>query len=140
METPNWVLDASCRGLHTDLWFPPVDHENPQLYYQVGATVCASCPVWRECIKAGAKETYGMWGGLTPAERSAYINKTEKHLASHGTFQRFRQGCNCADCASEQTKQFEKPFKKSLYPNTGKPLVNIEQVHSGLFSPPNDVK
>jgi hypothetical protein len=140
METPDWITKAQCRGIHGDLWFPPVEHENQQLYYDVAVTVCASCPVWRECLKTSAKETYGMWGGLTPSERSAYVNKTDKHLASHGTFQRFRQGCNCSDCVADQAKQFEKSFKKSRYPFVGKALTDIENVHKRLLNPLDEVK
>lgn len=140
METPNWITKAQCKGVHGDLWFPPVDHENQQLYYDIAVTVCASCPVWKECLKSGAKETYGMWGGLTPHERSSYVNKTDKHLARHGTLQRFRQGCACNECTTEHTKQFEKSFKRSKYPFVGKGLTDIENVHNRLFSPSDDVK
>lgn len=140
METPDWVTKAQCRGLHGDLWFPPVEHENHQIYYDVAVTVCASCPVWKECLKAGAKETYGMWGGLTPQERSSYLNKTDKHLARHGTVARFRQSCRCADCVSNHEKVFNTKLDKSLYPKVGKGLTDIENVHNRLFNPSDGVK
>jgi len=139
METPDWISKAQCRGLHGDLWFPPVEQENHQIYYDVAVTVCASCPVWKECLKAGEKETYGMWGGLTPQERSSYFNKTDKHLARHGTVARFRQGCRCADCVSNHEKVFSEQLDESLYPKMGKGLTDIENVHNRLFNPPNGV-
>lgn len=139
METPDWILLAQCRRMHGDLWFPPVDHPTPQLYYDVAVTVCASCPVWRECLKSGAKETLGMWAGLTPPERSSYVNKTEKHLARHGTMQRFRQGCACDECTVAHTTLFNKKLNKSLYPRVGKGLTDIENVHNRLFNPSDDV-
>jgi len=140
METPNWVTKAQCRGLHGDLWFPPIDHENQQLYYDIAVTVCASCPVWRDCLKAGEKEVYGMWGGLTPQEKLSYVHKTDKHLARHGTVARFRQGCSCSDCVSNHGKLFNKKLNKSLYPKVGKGLNDIENIHKRLFDPPNEVK
>ena len=140
METPDWITKAQCRGIHGDLWFPPVEHDNHQLYYDIAVTVCASCPVWKECLKTGAKETYGMWGGLTPQERSSYVNKTDKHLARHGTLQRYRQGCSCTECTAEHTILFNEKLKKSLYPSVGKALTDIKNTHNGLFNPSNDVK
>lgn len=140
METPNWFDKASCKRLHGSLWFPPVDHENQQLFYDVAVTVCASCPVWKECLKLGEKETHGMWGGLTPAEKLSYVTKTDKHLARHGSLQRFRQGCSCNECSVAHAKEFGKIINKSLYPNGGKPFTSIENVHNKLFTVLNDVK
>lgn len=68
-----WQLRAACRGLDSALFFHPdgergaarADREN-------GAkAICAACPVVRQC-RAHAlivREPYGIWGGLTEAER-----------------------------------------------------------------------
>ena len=78
METPDWITKAQCRGIHGDLWFPPVEHDNHQLYYDIAVTVCASCPVWKECLKTGAKETYGIdLGNVTNVEKTASVALTK---------------------------------------------------------------
>ena len=140
METPNWFDKSACRKLHGSLWFPPIEgYSEQRLFYDVAVTVCNSCPVWKECLKLGEKEVHGMWGGLTPTERSSYFNKTDKHLARHGSSQRFRQGCSCNECSVAHTKNFEKIINKSLYPSAGKPFTDIENVHKMMFGKSNEV-
>lgn len=65
--------DALCKGLHPDMFFPPLFKEERQgpesQYYWLGKFVCEHCPVLRECAEAGWEEEYGLWGGMTPKDR-----------------------------------------------------------------------
>ena len=72
-EHPEVMIEPLCRGLHTDMFFPPIDKEDRQgpesAYYWLGKFVCEHCPVRTECAALGKDEEYGLWGGATPKER-----------------------------------------------------------------------
>lgn len=61
----SWADDAACRG-HGELFF----NEHGGTWPHAARLLCTSCPVAAECAEAGVGEPYGMWGGLTPQERS----------------------------------------------------------------------
>ena len=69
----SWHEDALCKGLHTDLWFPPALKEERSApegaYYSLGKLVCEQCVVRRDCDAFGENEEQGLWGGRTPKER-----------------------------------------------------------------------
>jgi hypothetical protein len=54
--------------------------------------VCASCPVVRECLEAGFQDQYsmefGIWGGATPRERQAVVNREDRLEALLAELQR----------------------------------------------------
>jgi hypothetical protein len=59
---------------HYDLLFPPFSDERDvpeHRYYDMGKMLCEHCPVRAECKEVGKDEEWGLWGGLTPAERKA---------------------------------------------------------------------
>jgi len=66
-----WRRRASCRGLETDLFFPPGTAGSSWVALDEAKRVCADCPVQQEClvwaVAAGVDD--GIWGGLTPEER-----------------------------------------------------------------------
>jgi len=133
METPEWVTKASCRQIHGDFFFPPMDVENPEKHYDVARAVCASCPVWQQCLAAGQKEVWGMWGGLTPHERIPMRDKHKvKHLAPKGTFRRFRQGSRLIKCTKAHEDACAKPYDLTLVPKLGV-TYDIDLVHTELF-------
>jgi hypothetical protein len=69
---PAWHAFAACHGAGLEVFFPPADDPRRHVAqdgYDIARTYCARCPVAAECRDAGAHEHYGMWGGLTPAER-----------------------------------------------------------------------
>jgi hypothetical protein len=88
----DWLEDAPCKGLHQDIFFPPVEETNQNVYYRVGKLVCNSCPVWEDCFEYGREENWGLWGGLTPQERRG----TAK--IAHGSLEMYRSGCRCPKC------------------------------------------
>ncbi|WDZ91167.1 WhiB family transcriptional regulator [Nocardiopsis sp. HUAS JQ3] len=71
MPAPGWEEAAVCRSLpddwSPDWWFPEVPHVPEEV-----RAACDRCPVRRECLIAAylGAETYGVWGGLTPDQRS----------------------------------------------------------------------
>ncbi len=74
---PNeWRDDAACKDSDID-FFPTGPYDSPERRQSEmeALTVCASCPVRRECRAwaMGAPEIYGVWGGLTEQERRAVV-------------------------------------------------------------------
>lgn len=135
VETPEWMLDAPCRRKHGDAFYPPLETDTPSTYYDIGRTVCASCPVWRNCLQMGKKEIWGMWGGLTPQERAHFMNEEiTKHLVPHGTFRRFRQGCRCKECACAHKENSEKEYETQIIPTIGAEFPLLNELHERLFT------
>lgn len=63
----NWSVMAECRGLDTDMFFP--DKGKMPSAEAIGA--CRVCKVRVHCLNYALRHNldYGMWGGLTPAQR-----------------------------------------------------------------------
>lgn len=63
---PDWHLDAACRGMNPDLFFPERGGSARR-----AKAVCASCPVQADCLEwaldIGAR--FGIWGGLSEKAR-----------------------------------------------------------------------
>ncbi|PQP13744.1 WhiB family transcriptional regulator [Rhodococcus opacus] len=72
-DAPNWRLRARCRFLVADLFFAPEHESRGEKIRRERAAreLCALCPVLVPCRDhaVGGKEKYGVWGGLTEAQR-----------------------------------------------------------------------
>ena len=68
-----WQLDAACRGADSRLFFPPAGRLDAAQRQREAAAkrMCADCPVHLACRRYAleARESYGVWGGLTEDER-----------------------------------------------------------------------
>lgn len=69
-----WSARASCRG-RTEAFDD--EHEATVAEAKI---VCAACPVTGTCLEVGLFEPWGVWGGLTTAERREIV-KTLKRVA-----------------------------------------------------------
>lgn len=127
----DWYGKAKCKGKHMDIWYPPMDANNPSQYYSVGKAICDRCPVWDMCLEQGMKEVWGMWGGLTPQERKAIDDPKSPHLRDHGTIQRFRQGCSCDVCMDVAYVQLT-PINSLFIPFSDEELV-IDEVKESIL-------
>lgn len=65
---PDWKQHAACRGTNPELFYP-VAKDTPDI--PRAKAVCARCPVRIDCLEhaLNAGEDFGIWGGLTEAER-----------------------------------------------------------------------
>ena len=104
-----------CRHKNADIWYPPMDANNPNDYYAVGKLICFNCPTWKDCAKAGESEVWGMWGGLTPQERKGTVK------IAHGTREMHRLGCSCKDCSVAEDTLPSKVLLDAI-PKMGEPL------------------
>lgn len=80
----DWQTQPACRGARNDLFFP-ADGAVPS---PVALGMCGRCPIKDECLDwALSHEEFGIWGGLTEAQRRA-INAR-------------RHRVRCPDCRSD---------------------------------------
>jgi hypothetical protein len=135
MQLHLWMEEASCRKRRNDFWYPPLDTDVPDNYYAIGREVCHRCPVWEKCLDAGIDEKWGMWGGLTPQERTVLITTNPKPSAikQHGSWIRYRQGCRCSDCV-EGNNQPTNKINMSVIPKHGEPVQDLEMLRFNLLS------
>lgn len=135
METPEWISKSLCKNRHVDLWYPPLDSDAPDKYYAVAREICKRCPVWRNCLSQGITETWGMWGGLTPLERTV-LNTTKvprtNALRPHGTWMRYRQGCTCEECIEASNTKTEEININSV-PYMNENLGDLDTLRFLLF-------
>jgi WhiB family transcriptional regulator, redox-sensing transcriptional regulator len=76
----DWQLLGSCRASDSDLFFHP-ENERGQARERretAAKAVCGGCPVLERCrdhaLSVG--ETYGVWGGMSEAERLKILATT----------------------------------------------------------------
>lgn len=63
---------AACEGISFNAFYTQDDERGTVLKSRTfyARTICAVCPIQRECLKyAFQHEKYGMWGAVTAAER-----------------------------------------------------------------------
>lgn len=69
----NWQEQAACRDRDVSMFFHPANERGGTRRRRevVAKTICFSCAVRLECADYAirAREPYGVWGGLTEAER-----------------------------------------------------------------------
>ncbi len=69
----DWQLYGNCRGLDSSLFFHPDGERGPSRSRRENEAkaICHSCPVRAECAAHAlrVREPYGVWGGLSEADR-----------------------------------------------------------------------
>lgn len=72
-EAWDWQRNAACRGQPSSAFFPPTGERGRarELREFRAKLLCVGCPVLEQCRSHAldAAEPYGIWGGLTAAER-----------------------------------------------------------------------
>lgn len=82
----DWQARALCRNVDTDVFFPDRPGPLSKRAWSIARSVCGCCPVAKQCLddameieQASRGERYGMFGGLTPAERQTLSARTGVH-------------------------------------------------------------
>ena len=69
----DWQARGACRSVDPELFFSPDADRGPARASREDAAkrVCRRCPVVRDCARyaLASGERYGVWGGMTEAER-----------------------------------------------------------------------
>ena len=69
MDEMAWMSEGICSSIGPQLFYADPSDANSGT---IARKVCDSCPVVDECAEHGIKhERFGIWGGLTPQQRSA---------------------------------------------------------------------
>lgn len=68
---PDWMDEADCAQVGDDWWYPRTKDGKGGDIGAEAKQICRSCPVRLECLEYALeiREEWGIWGGLTPAER-----------------------------------------------------------------------
>jgi WhiB family redox-sensing transcriptional regulator len=83
-----WHSEAACRRDEAGLFFAPSQEPTAARLSreQAAKSVCARCPVLLECREHALvqPEPYGVWGGLTAAERRVMLSRRRRREAATG--------------------------------------------------------
>lgn len=73
-ESAEWIEYAACTRYGAASMFP---HEGDEAGIQAAKANCRVCPVLAECLKGALErgEQWGVWGGMTVAERKTFRRK-----------------------------------------------------------------
>ena len=73
MREPIFYEAPSCATVGGDFWFPDTEKDSVnQTDAAFAKSICRMCPHRTECAEWGiAKESFGIWGGLTYRDRSS---------------------------------------------------------------------
>jgi WhiB family redox-sensing transcriptional regulator len=68
-----WAVFAACRDADPDLFFSNDRHAEAR-----ALAICEICPVQEDCLEhaLGARERFGVWGGLTEKARRAFARRS----------------------------------------------------------------
>ena len=68
IDRPNWMNDANCRGLNSEVFFPARGADTTAM-----KAICRECDVQAECLTFAINngEKFGIWGGKSERERRA---------------------------------------------------------------------
>lgn len=73
MTSGDWRYESACLDKPPEWFWPePVNGKLNMDAYDRARTVCSGCPVREDCLTYAIehREKQGMWGGLSPRERS----------------------------------------------------------------------
>jgi WhiB family transcriptional regulator, redox-sensing transcriptional regulator len=80
----DWQMRGACRGMDSALFFHPEGERGSARSDREAQAkqICASCPVLEQCRAhaLAVHEPYGVWGGLSEAERDVIVRHTDREL------------------------------------------------------------
>ncbi len=91
----DWQLQGACRGMDSAFFFHPEGERGPARAEREerAKQVCHRCPVIEACRRhaLAVQEPYGVWGGLSEAERDEILHGRSRRLrlggkTTNGTF------------------------------------------------------
>lgn len=95
-EIWDWQLRGSCRGMNSETFFNPERERGLARAAREDRAkmVCRGCPVLQECREHAltVHEPYGVWGGLTAAERTEQIRAAARDVVVDVDFTRGHRG------------------------------------------------
>lgn len=74
----DWMKDAACSDAPLDMFFTH-DKQEQKLAIEV---YCDNCPVRDECLETFGKQQFGIFGGMTEAQRQVYRRRQRARRAA----------------------------------------------------------
>jgi WhiB family redox-sensing transcriptional regulator len=76
-DKTSWRLEAGCRWVDPDLFFPISASGRGGEQADRARAVCARCPVRSECLDFAlrTRQMHGVWGGTTAEERYLLVRQ-----------------------------------------------------------------
>lgn len=107
VEWPPPGVWPSCRDAPADWWYPE-SYRSPQA--RMARRVCRSCPLRHECAQRAVDvgEEHGIWGGLTPHERTRIRHGNYAGCGTAAGYQRHRRRSEpiCAPCQAAASEYY----------------------------------
>lgn len=84
MNNDEWRLKAYCKGKETNFFYPEPGVKGTARQLIDAKSFCNLCPVINECLECAIQnnEEFGVWGGLTPKERSRIISNRKRSTSA----------------------------------------------------------
>ncbi len=80
----DWQMHGACRGMDSGFFFHPEGERGPARANREARAkqICGTCPVLEQCRRhaLAVHEPYGVWGGLSEAERDEIIRGRTRRL------------------------------------------------------------
>ena len=80
----DWQMRGACRGMDSGFFFHPEGERGPARANREARAkqVCRNCPVLEQCRRhaLAVHEPYGVWGGLSEADREEIIRGRTRRL------------------------------------------------------------
>lgn len=80
-----WQMHGACHDMDSNVFFHPDQERGPiRTAREVRAKqVCQTCPVIEACRRhaLSVREPYGVWGGMSEAERSTLLRRSDRAAA-----------------------------------------------------------
>ena len=111
-QNTEWKQQAACRNADPSIFFPTQEGDTT-----AARQYCTNCPVQNQCAQYGLKQDYGIWGGLSPAQRArrhrTYCPNGHSQK-THGKAYRDGKGnmiIVCLECRRTQSRQYRERQK-----------------------------
>lgn len=77
---PRWSVRGKCHNNADPDWF--YEEDDLEFITKIKKDYCEECPVKTHCLFTAINEDekWGIWGGLTPIERGAYLRRREDKM------------------------------------------------------------
>lgn len=93
----HWDMEARCKGVDTEIFFPPRDKDRYKVIADEAKTYCFGengknpCKVRNECLWDAIRrdEPHGIWGGLSHRERNAVVRRYKKQYSDTMTLEEY---------------------------------------------------
>ena len=84
----DWQMQGACRGMDSGFFFHPEGERGPARANREARAkqICQTCPVLEQCRRhaLAVQEPYGVWGGLSEAERDEIVRGRTRRLRVTG--------------------------------------------------------